>query len=291
MKPAAFEYHRVETAEEAVAVLGRLGEDGRVLAGGQSLVPMMNFRLAQPEHLVDINRVGELAYIRRDGGELAIGAMARQAAVERSAEVRADVPLLSDALRFVAHPPIRHRGTVVGSIAHADPAAELPGVAVACNARLVLTSTSGSRTVSADDFFLGPFETVLEPGELVTEVRFPKTAPATRHAFVEFARRHGDFAIAGAAVTLRFEGDRVADAAIVLVAVGPRPYRAASAEQLLRGQVPDAELVAAVVERAVVGLQPGADIHGGTDYRVGVARAQVRRALLLALAPAGGGHE
>src|ERR1700730_6485812 len=134
MKPAAFEYHRVETAEEAVAVLGRLGEDGRGLAGGQSLVPMMNFRLAQPEHLVDINRVGELAYVRRDGGELGIGAMARQAAVERSAEVRADVPLLRDALRFVAHPPVRHRGTVVGSIAHADPAAELPGVAVACNA-------------------------------------------------------------------------------------------------------------------------------------------------------------
>lgn len=291
MKPAAFEYHRVETTEEAVEVLGRLGEDGRVLAGGQSLVPMMNFRLAQPEHLVDINRVGELSYIRRDNGELTIGATARQAAVERSAEAGADVPLLREALRFVAHPPIRHRGTVVGSIAHADPAAELPSVAVACNARLVLTSTSGSRTVSADDFFLGPFETVLEPGELVTEVRFPKTPPATSHAFVEFTRRHGDFAIAGAAVTLRFDGDRIADAAIVLVGVGPRPYRAAAAAELLRGQVPGAELVAAVAERAVDGLQPGADIHGGTEYRIGVARTQVGRALSLALARATGGQE
>jgi carbon-monoxide dehydrogenase medium subunit len=289
VKPAAFEYHRVRTTAEAVAVLDQLGEDGRVLAGGQSLVPLMNFRLAQPEHLVDINGVGELAYVRRDDGMLALGATARQAQVAAAEPSRTDVPLLVEALGFVAHPPIRHRGTVVGSIAHADPAAELPSVAVACHASLTLTSRSGSRDVAAEEFFLGPFETLLAPGELVTEVRFPPSAPDAGWAFVEFARRHGDFAIAGAAVTLALDGDRVADASIVLCAVGPRPVRAERAEALLLGRAPDAELVAEAAERAVAGLAPGADIHGGTAYRIGVARVQVRRAIALALERARGG--
>jgi CO/xanthine dehydrogenase FAD-binding subunit len=289
VKPAAFEYHRVGTTAEAVAVLDQLGEDGRVLAGGQSLVPLMNFRLAQPEHLVDINGVGELGYVRHDVGMLALGATARQAHVAAAEPARSDVPLLVEALGFVAHPPIRHRGTVVGSIAHADPAAELPSVAVACHASLTLTSRAGSRDVAAEDFFLGPFETLLAPGELVTEVRFPPSAPGAGWAFVEFARRHGDFAIAGAAVTLALDGDRVADASIVLCAVGPRPLRADRAEALLLGQAPDAELIAEAAERAVADLAPGADIHGGTEYRIGVARVQVRRAITLALERANGG--
>jgi carbon-monoxide dehydrogenase medium subunit len=249
----------------------------------------MNFRLAQPEHLVDINPIEELAYIRRDDGSLAVGALARQSAVEHSDEARTHVPLLVEALESVAHPPIRHRGTVVGSIAHADPAAELPSVALALGAQVTITSASGARTVGADEFFLGPFETVLEPGEFVTEVAFRIPAAGSGYAFSEFARRHGDFAIAGAAVNLAFDGDRIADAAIVMCSVGPLPIRAQAAEEVLRGEAPDDELLAAAADRAVEGLSPGADIHGGGDYRVGVARAQVRRGLARALERARGG--
>ncbi len=167
MKPAAFSYHRPESAEEAVAVLERLGDEGRILAGGQSLVPLMNFRLAQPEHVVDINRLGELDYVRADSDSaVRVGAMARQSTVEADAAVAEHLPLLREALTFVAHPPIRHRGTVVGSVAHADPAAELPAVALALEATVTLRGAGGERQIAARDFFLGPFETAIEPGEL-----------------------------------------------------------------------------------------------------------------------------
>jgi CO/xanthine dehydrogenase FAD-binding subunit len=289
VKPAAFEYHPVRAAAEATALLADLGDDARILAGGQSLVPLMNFRLAQPEHVVDINPVVELAYVRREDGTLAVGALARQATVERSEDARRDVPLLVEALHYVAHPPIRHRGTVVGSIAHADPAAEMPAVALALDAEVTIASASGERTVAADEFFVGPFETTLRTGELVKEVRYPVAAPGSGHAFVEFARRHGDFAIAGAAVALTLDGGRVADARIALCGVGPRPLRSRSAEERLRGEAATAELVAAAAEEAVAGLQPAADIHGSSDYRVRVARVQVREAISRALERAGGG--
>jgi carbon-monoxide dehydrogenase medium subunit len=243
---------------------------------------MMNFRLSQPGHLIDINSVGELSYARCENGMLAVGATARQAAVEHSIEVRSSVPLLAEALHYVAHPPIRHRGTVAGSIAHADPAAELPAVAIALGATITLVGAQGSRVVTAEDFFLGPFETAVVPGEMITEVRFPVAAPGSGHAFVEFARRHGDFAIAGAAVTLRLEGERVADASIALCAAGPRPHPARAAADMLRGAVPDDALLAAVADRSVEDITPGADIHGGTHYRIAVARAQVQRALVRA---------
>jgi CO/xanthine dehydrogenase FAD-binding subunit len=282
VKPAPFAYHPARTTAEATALLAGLREEGRILAGGQSLVPLMNFRLAQPEHVIDINPIEELAYVRRDDGRLAIGATARQTAVERSEEARR-VPLLVEALHWVAHPPVRHRGTVVGSIAHADPAAELPCVALTLDARLTLTSAAGERVLAADEFFLGPFETALAPGELLKEVSFPLAAPDSGYAFVEFARRHGDFAIAGAAVALRLDGDRVAEAAIGLCGVGPAPLRARAAEERLRGQVASDELAAAAAQTAVEGLQPASDIHGSREYRIGVARVQVRKALTLAL--------
>jgi aerobic carbon-monoxide dehydrogenase medium subunit len=289
VKPPPFEYHRAQTVSEALGVLAELGEDARILAGGQSLVPLMNFRLAQPEHILDINPIEELAYVRRENGTVVVGATARQSTVEHAEETRAGVPLLVAGLRHVAHPPIRHRGTVVGSLAHADPAAELPTVALATNASLTLASSDGVRTVAAEDFFLGPFETALEPGELVTEVRFPAASQGSGHAFVEYARRHGDFAIAGAAVTLALDGGRIADASIALCSVGPRPLRAGSAEELLRGAEATDELLDEAAERAVEGLEPGGDIHGSTEYRIGVARTQVRRALSLALERARGG--
>ena len=289
MKPAAFEYHRPENAEEAVAVLGRLGDEGRILAGGQSLVPLMNFRLAQPEHVVDVNRLGELDYVRGDDGVVRVGALARQSAVEADPAVAERVPLVREALTFVAHPPIRHRGTVVGSIAHADPAAELPSVALCLEATVTVRGKRGERQIAAKDFFLGPFETAIEPGELATEVAFPAAAPGTGYGFVEFARRHGDFAIAGAGVTLALREGKVADPRVVLCGVGPTPLRAAAAEHALDGAAPGEETIAAAAEAAVEGIEPPADMHGGTKYRIGVARAQVRRAIAKALDRAEGG--
>jgi CO/xanthine dehydrogenase FAD-binding subunit len=289
VKPATFEYHAARSVDEATSLLGELGEEGRVLAGGQSLVPLMNFRLAQPEHLVDINRIDELAYVRRDNGSLAIGATARQASAEKAAETREQVPLLYEALGLVAHETIRHRGTVCGSIAHADPSAELPAVAMALGATVTIASASGSRSVAADEFFLGPFETVLEPGELVTEVSFPVAESNGAYGFVEFARRHGDFAIAGAAVSLTLDGESISDASIVLCSVGPTPVRATAAEALLRGGGTDEETVAAAADAAVEGLSPPGDMHGDSPYRIRVARTQVQRALTRALERSRGG--
>jgi carbon-monoxide dehydrogenase medium subunit len=249
---------------------------------------MMNFRLAQPPHLVDLNFVEELVYIAHLDGVVAIGAMARQSVVESSAGVRRRVPLLGEALALVGHPPTRHRGTVVGSIAHADPAAELPSVAVALDARVTLVSAGGTRTVPAAEFFLGPFDTAHQPDEFVTEVSFPETPPGTGVAFVEFSRRHGDFAVAGAAATLRLAEGAIAEASVVLCGVGPRPIRAEPAESALLGERPGPELLRQAAERAVEGLRPPSDLHGSSEYRRDVARVQVHRAVAGALSRAEG---
>ena len=268
MKPAPFTYHRATSTREAVDMLAS-ADDASVLAGGQSLVPLMNFRVAQPAHLVDINYVDELDYIRVDGGWLAIGARTRQAAVERSADVARAAPLLSEAMRSVAHPPVRHRGTVVGSIAHADPAAELPAVLLALDGEVVLRGAAGERTVAAAEFFTGPLMTAKAPGELVTEVRVPAAnGNGGGHALVEFSRRHADFAVAGAAVA----GD-----AIALFGVADTPVRAADAERLLAGD--GGGDPGAVAAAATEGLTPREDVHGGAAYRRRVARACVERAL------------
>jgi CO/xanthine dehydrogenase FAD-binding subunit len=269
VKPAPFTYHRATSTREAVDMLASASEDASVLAGGQSLVPLMNFRVAQPAHLVDINFVDELDYIRLDDGWLAIGARTRQAAVERSDDVARAAPLLSEAMRSVAHPPVRHRGTVVGSIVHADPAAELPAVLLALEGEVVIHGPSGERRVAASDFFTGPLMTAKAAGELVTEVRVPAAdGNGSGHALVEFSRRHADFAVAGAAV---------AGSAVALFGVADTPVRAAGAEQLLAGDAgADAAHVAAA---ATADLHPVADVHGGSEYRRRVARACVERAL------------
>ena len=270
MKPAPFTYHRATSAREAVDMLASASGDASVLAGGQSLVPLMNFRVAQPAHLVDINYVDELDYIRVDDGWLAIGARTRQSAVERSEEVARAAPLMSEAMRSVAHPPVRHRGTVVGSVVHADPAAELPAVLLALDGEVVIQGPSGERRVAAADFFTGPLMTAKEAAELVTEIRVPAANGngAGAHALVEFSRRHADFAVAGAAVS---------GGAVALFGVADTPVRAAAAEELLAGDgAAAAEDVAAA---ATDGLQPVSDVHGGADYRLRVARACVERAL------------
>ena len=265
-------------------MLTDLGEEGRVLAGGQSLVPLMNFRLAQPAHLVDINPVEELDYVRVDDGSLAIGARLRQADLERSDLAARSAPLLVEALGYVGHPPLRHRGTVCGSVAHADPAAEVPAVLTALDAEVVVAARGGERRVPAVTFASAPFMTVLQPGELVKEVRIPIGRDAERRqAFVEVNRRHGDFAVAGAAVSVEVEGATLRRAAIGLCAVAGTPVRATRAEEILIGGTGGPEEVEAAAEAAAAALGPPSDLHGSARYRAGIARVCVRRALARAL--------
>jgi aerobic carbon-monoxide dehydrogenase medium subunit len=274
LKPAPFTYHRPASTHEALSMLAADPQDTSVLAGGQSLIPMMNFRVALPGNLVDINFLDELDYIRLDDGWLAIGARVRQSEAEHSELVAREAPLLADALQFVAHPPVRHRGTVVGSIAHADPAAELPAVLRALDGEVVIRGELGDRRVPASELFEGPLTTAVAPGEMITEVRVPARSPAGG-AVVEITRRVADFAIAGAAVSLWADGAQ--PAAIALFGVGPIPVRARAAERLLseRYGAPTSE----VGEAAMSELSPSGDVHGSAEYRLSVAGVCVERAL------------
>ena len=280
MKPAPFEYVRPASLDEAIEVLDA-GEGGaKILAGGQSLIPAMNFRLAQPALLVDLADLEELVGIRRrDDGGLWIGAMTRQRTVERSEAVRELAPLVAAAMPWIAHPQIRNRGTIGGSLAHADPAAELPAVMTALHATMVVRGSDGVRRVPARDFFLGLFTIALEPGELLVAVELPAPAQGARHAFEELARRHGDFALAGVAVSLATRGDgAVAEAAIALLGVDDVPVLSPAAEQLV-GRTPNAEAIASVAEETAATLDPPGDIHATPEYRRHLAGVLVRRAL------------
>lgn len=280
MKPAPFEYVRPASLDEAIDLLDA-GEGGaKVLAGGQSLIPAMNFRLAQPALLVDLADLEELVGIRRrDDGGLWIGAMTRQRTVERSDLVREVAPLVAAAMPWVAHPQIRNRGTFGGSLAHADPAAELPAVIAALDATMVVRGPDGVRRVPAREFFLGLFTTALEPGELLVAVELPARAEGARHAFEELARRHGDFALAGVAVSLAMPGNgAVTEAAVALLGVDDVPVLSPAAGQLV-GRTPDAEAIAAVAEETAAALDPPGDIHATPEYRRHLAGVLVRRAL------------
>jgi CO/xanthine dehydrogenase FAD-binding subunit len=275
VKPAPFLYDDPREVEEALALLAREGEDAKVLAGGQSLVPLLNFRLARPERLVDVNRVGELAYLRREGEALRVGALARHAEVERSAEVAAGWPLLAEAVRFVGHPQIRARGTVCGSVAHADPAAELPVALAALDARFHVRSARGARTLGAEELFVSFLTTALEPDELLVEVEVPAAPAGAGSAFVEHARTHGDFALGGAAAVVWPGGARLA-----LLAAGPVPLRARAAERLAAEGAPAEE----VAEEAVRGLELSGE---EADWRRALLRELARRAYVTAAERAG----
>jgi carbon-monoxide dehydrogenase medium subunit len=288
MKPPVFGYHRPASLPEALALLGAHA-GAKPLAGGQSLIPAMNFRLAAPAALVDLNQLGELSGIAEsaDGG-LAIGAMTRHSAVERSPLVGARAPLLSLAMPFIAHSQIRSRGTLGGSLAHADPAAELPAVMVALDARLVLESSRGSRVVPAPEFFTGLFATALEPGELITRIEIPPPLPLSGAAFLEMARRQGDYALVGVAVLVTLEAGRVSGARIVLFSVGEGPVRAGAAERALIGSAGDPAAIRAAAEAVQRDIDPPADIHASAAYRRQLATVLTRRALTAALSRAGG---
>jgi aerobic carbon-monoxide dehydrogenase medium subunit len=277
VKPAAFDYHRVDTADEAIERLAELGDEAKVLAGGQSLVPMMNFRLVRPPALVDVSRVDELRGLRRVRDSLAIGALTRHAEVEHAAadDLAGGFEILRRAARFVGHFPIRARGTFGGSVAHADPAAEWCMLAVALDAEIVVRGPDGRRTVPAREFFAGFFTTTLEPAEIVEEVRFPR--PWRHAAIQEFARRHGDFAIVAAVVALEAEDGVVQDARVVIGGVDEVPVRAEAAEAALRGRASDAFGDAA--KAAAAEVDPSGDIHGSAEYRRELTGVLVRRAL------------
>jgi carbon-monoxide dehydrogenase medium subunit len=280
MKPAQFEYDDPRTEKEALDLLARHGDDCKVIAGGQSLVPLMNFRLARPARLIDINRIESLSYIKQEGGRLVIGAMARHTQVEHSEEVAQGWQLLTEAIGWVGHAQIRNRGTIGGSVAHADPAAELPAAFAALDASFHVHSKRGSRTLRWDEFFVSEFTTALAPDELVTAVEVPSLAPGTGTAFVEYARRHGDFALGGAAVIVKLGPDgRCERAAIALLSAGPAPVRAEAAEQQLRGESLDDAAIRAASAVAVKGLRPTTDLHGSTEYRTGLLRTMTERAL------------
>jgi CO/xanthine dehydrogenase FAD-binding subunit len=284
MKPVAFELEIPSSVAEAVQLLADDQREVKVLAGGQSLVPLMNFRLAMPEVLVDINRLDELGYIRELEGGLAIGAMTRQSALERSAEVAHLAPLVAESLGFVAHAPIRNRGTLGGSLAHADAAAELCAVALALDVTLVARSHRGERQIPASDFFVQAFTTALEPDELLTEIRIPAFPEGAGWSFMEVARRRGDFAmVAVAAVVQVGPGGEVRDARLAYASMGPTPLRARRAEAALVGQPAGVDAFARAAEVAAGELQPGEDMHASRKYRTHVARALTRRALTQAL--------
>jgi carbon-monoxide dehydrogenase medium subunit len=272
VKPAPFAYHAVETVEEAVATLAELGGDARVLAGGQSLVPMLNLRLARPSALVDVGRIAALSGISANG-ELRFGATTRQSDALRSPHVAEHAPLLTDALRHVGHPATRSRGTLGGSIAHADPAAELPAVLLALDGEAIARSGSGERAIPAASLFLGPFTTALADGELLTELRLPAPPAGGRHGFAEIARRRGDFALAGAAVVIAPGHARIA-----LFAVAPVAFRAEAAERALE-QGAGAEVTA---QLAAAAAEPADDPHATAAYRMEAARVATLRALLAA---------
>jgi carbon-monoxide dehydrogenase medium subunit len=278
MKPAPFEYHRPTSFAETFALLDEYGDDGRVLAGGQSLLPALNMRLATPRAVIDINRLPGLDGIDMTSDGLMIGALARHEAVEHSAVVRQHAPLIAAAMPHVGHPAIRTRGTFGGSVALADPAAELPACIVALDAVIRVRSRRGDRNIPAADFFRGIYTTALEPDELVTGVLVPP-APGSRSAFGELARRHGDFALAGLAAHARVEGDTFREARLVFFGVGPGPVRARGAEAALLAARADAAGFAAAAEALSTDLDPPADIHGPAALRRQLARVLLTRVL------------
>jgi carbon-monoxide dehydrogenase medium subunit len=284
MKPAPFDLELASSVEQVVTLLADTDREVKVLAGGQSLVPLMNFRLARPRVLVDLNRLPDLQYINALDGGLAIGAMTRQSALEHSPLVARLAPLLADAVPMVAHAPIRNRGTLGGSLAHADPAAELCTVALALNATLVVRSSSAERLIPIDAFFLGPFTTSLRSDELLTEVRLPPLASGAGWGFEEVSRRHGDFALAGVATVLQLNlAGRISQARLAYTSMGPRPLRAPTGEAALVGELPTSAVFDRAAAAAMRDLDPDEDQHASREYRAHAARALTSRALAVAL--------
>jgi aerobic carbon-monoxide dehydrogenase medium subunit len=279
MKLPPFEYEAPTTVSEAVDLLAEHLDEASVLAGGQSLIPLLALRLARPAVLIDINGIDELSGVWATDGSVAIGAMTREYVAEESKTVADTVPLLAAALPLIGHEAIRSRGTIGGSLAHADPAAELPAVARALDAEFVVRGQSGERVIPAAQWFEGYLTTSRHPGELLLEVRFPAAGPGTGVSFQEVARRHGDFAIVGLAASLVLAGGVISDARLAFAGLSDVPVRATAAEDLLVGERPSAGLFDEAARRATDDVDPPDDLHGSSDYRKTVAAVVVRRGL------------
>jgi len=279
LKPAAFQYHRPNTVDETLSLLKECGEDGKVLAGGQSLMPLMNFRLAQPAHLIDINFIEGLDYVRRENDALKIGCLARQSRLLGDSLVRQRCPLLADALAYVGHEQTRNRGTFCGSLAHADPAAELPAVLLALDGSVTVGNSTGKREIAARDFFHSYLTTALASDDMLLEASVPEQPARAGSSFVEFARRFGDFAIVGVAVVLVPDKERIADASIALTGVGDRPWRARDIEAMLVGQTGSTDLFGRIGAEVAARINPSSDIHASESYRRALASVLTRRAL------------
>ncbi len=290
MKLPPVEYEAPTTVAEAVDLLAEHLDEASVLAGGQSLIPLLALRLARPAVLIDINGVAELSGVSAADGWVTVGAMTREYMAEESGTVADAVPLLAAALPLIGHEAIRSRGTIGGSLAHADPAAELPAVARALDAEFVVRGPSGDRVIPAAQWFEGYLTTSRGPDELLVEVRFPAARPGTGVSFQEVARRHGDFAIVGLAVSLALSGGVISDARLAFAGLSDVPLRASAAEDLLVGERPSAELFDAAAQRATDDVDPPDDLHGSSDYRKTVAAATVRRGLRAAANNAAGGN-
>ena len=277
MKPPPFDYSRPSALDEALALLAELGDEGKVLAGGQSLVPLLSMRLAAPHHLVDINRIAELSYVRCDSAGVHVGAVARHADVESDDDAARVQPLLRRALALVAHPTIRNRGTTVGSLAHADPAAEMPAVLALLGGSVRVARADGVRDVAAADFFAGPLESALAPGELAVEAFFPAQRPGSGSAIVEVARRHGDYAVCGVCAIVSLDDDlHVAAARAAYISVAPTPQ--VLELDTLRGRAFDASL-ADVRDVVASSVDPEGDIHASAEYRRHLAGVLTVRAV------------
>lgn len=285
MKPAPFDYFAPTGLQEALTLLERHGEEAKVLAGGQSLIPLLNMRLARPKAIIDINRIASLSYVREDNGSLRIGALTRHRMVESSTTIREQCPLMAEAIRWVGHIEVRNRGTIGGSLVHADPAAELPTVVTALGGEIKLVGPKGDRTVKPDEFFVSFLTTALDSSEILAEVRLPIWPSRTGCSFQEINRRHGDFAVVAVAVLLLLNDKKECEnSSIVLAGVGPTPLRAKRAEALLARQRISRELVEKAGELAAEDSDPPSDVHGSADYRREMVKVMTRRGLQEALA-------
>jgi len=282
MKPPVFDYVAATSVEGAVAALAGAGGEAKILAGGQSLVPMLNFRLLRPALLVDINRIAGLAYIEEAADHIRVGALTRHYQLETSGFIARHLPVVACAMTHVAHLAIRNRGTIGGSLSHADPAAELPMLALLLDAEFHIASPAGKRVAAARDFFLDALTVALDTAEMLTEIVLPKLPPQTGWGFEEVARRHGDFALAAAAATLTVADGAIRQARIALTGVGPTALRAAEAEAMLTGHAPDGALVDRVIDAVRSVISPETDLHASSDYRRHLAGVLTGRVLTAA---------
>ena len=290
MIPASFDYHAPKTLDEAVALLARLGDTAKILAGGQSLIPAMRFRLASPDALVDLGKIRDLSYVEERGDHLAIGALTREHALEASPVVAKSYPLLLDTAKVIADPLVRNKATVGGNLAHADPANDHPATMLAYNAQIVVRGAKGTRTVAIDDLFVALFETSLVHGEILTEIRIPKPAPHSGGAYLKIERKVGDYAVAAVAVQLQLDGNAIKSVRVGLTNVSSIPMRAKNAEAALAGKAPTDDVLEAAGKAAAAECDPSADLRGQVDYKRDMVRVLTKRAVRRAVERAQGGR-